>query len=213
VGTRGKGTTGSLIGFWGVDEWLRKRGKTCSILLLLDIEDFGIPSNVTSTSSCTQNRRSLYMCSSRLSSFAYRPLCPIIYITVSPLFLRSPPPPPRNYSKVDIDNRVASSHRRIVASHRISHYYVQAHEPAVPPRLYSSMYFCNSSLSVSLFSCRPSLPSPSYRPTSVYKHLPTIVSPSITDAIIHIMKPSMQSLIMPLIRTKSAGCRSNLVTH
>jgi hypothetical protein len=113
VGTRGKGTTGSLIGFWGVDEWLRKRGKTCSILLLLDIEDFGIPSNVTSTSSCTQNRRSLYMCSSRLSSFAYRPLCPIIYITVSPLFLRSPPPPPRNYSKVDIDNRVASSHRRI----------------------------------------------------------------------------------------------------
>jgi hypothetical protein len=106
-----------------------------------------------------------------------------------------------------------ASLRRIVASHRISHYYVQAHEPAVPPRLYSSMYFCNSSLSVSLFSCRPSLPSPSYRPTSVYKHLPTIVSPSITDAIIHIMKPSMQSLIMPLIRTKSAGCRSNLVTH
>jgi hypothetical protein len=147
VGRMGKGTMGSLIGFWGVDEWLRKRGKTCWILL----------------SSCTQNRRSLYMCSSRLSSFAYRPLCPIIYSTVSPLFLRSPPPPPRNYSKVDIDNRVASSHRSHRTAYRIN--YVQAHEPAVPPRLYSSMYFCNSPLSVSLFSCRPSLPSPSYRPT------------------------------------------------
>lgn len=27
VGTRGKGTTGSLIGFWGVDEWLREAWK------------------------------------------------------------------------------------------------------------------------------------------------------------------------------------------